>query len=98
MEHKRQSYAIFHDDGTEFLGRRIVEAADSAECEANVDFIVLACNEHDRLVAERDELLAVCKALLAHVEREDHTSAGPTYQVVTSQARAAIAKAEGRQE
>ena len=51
--------------------------------------IIIACNEHDRLVAERDALLEAAKALVRWSESDDDEYVDELIQV-TRAARAAI--------
>jgi len=64
------------------------------EQEANAAFIVEACNNYERLKAERDELLA---ALRKVVDAPNHAFAtGDALFDAVEYARRAIAKAEGK--
>ena len=55
---------------------------------ANADFIVLACNSHDALLKQRDELLAALETLVKMVEDGDWTT------VELNDARTAIERAK----
>lgn len=43
------------------------------EAKANAAFIVLACNEHAKLKADRKALLEACKEMIHHLDEDDES-------------------------
>jgi hypothetical protein len=84
------------------IERRLVGMNESGHASAaDAEFIVRACNAHDELLAALKKLSVEVSGLLGTIEREMREAAGNTNMAVLTQrwqeARAAIAKAEGRQ-
>lgn len=104
-EHTPVPWAITMDKTIEAVGGSLVahcckkspysmpNLPDSAECFANVAFIVRACNAHD-------DLLAACKDLIEVCEHETAKTGQPVgvshvaYSYAMTNARAAVTKAE----
>lgn len=91
---------IFEIGGRDITGQ-IGEAkyliTDPAEIEANAAFIVEACNNYERVKAERDELAAALKRTLDALFNETHGQKDTPWVATTKlEARAALAKLEDK--